>query len=782
MVTSLRVILMQLLQRSISTVIIFLTAIITLNAQDGVIRGFVYDKGTGEPVIFTNVYLHRTSYGAATDVNGYFTISKIPEGNYTLMVSYMGYDTLRQEVTMKKGQVLTLKLYLVEAALNLQEVQISAEQTEARNDTRTSVIKVTPKLISRIPTIGGQPDLAQYLQVLPGVVFTGDQGGQLYIRGGSPIQNKVILDGMVIYNPFHSIGLFSVFDTDILRNADIFTGGFNAEYGGRISSIMDLTTRDGNKNRLAGKAGLSTFGGKLMVEGPLVKDDNEGSISFILTAKNSYLKQSSDIFYKYIDTAGLPFNYTDVYGKISFNAGNGSKINLYGFNFNDKVDYDNVATYDWVSNGVGGNFVVIPGVNPVLLEGNFAYSSYRINMNEQAQPPRFSEINGFNVGLGFTYFLGKNEVKYGIELLGFKTEFDYSNSVGLHFNQSDNTTEAAAFVKYKLNTGKFLLEPGLRLQYYASLSNFSFEPRVATKYNVSKAIRLKGAAGIYSQNLISASSDRDVVNLFYGFLSGQDNLQSTYKGDEVTHKLQKAWHIIAGIEYDPMPFTTINLEGYYKRFTQLTNMNRNKIFIDSDPYTNPASPNYVEPYFRKDFIIEDGNANGVDFSIKYDRKKIYLWAVYSLAYVNRSNEVEDYVPHYDRRHNVNLVASYRFGSELSWEVNARLNFGSGFPFTQTQGAYERLPFNNGVYTNILTENGVMGLVYGKFNDSRLSTYHRMDLSIMKRFRIGENSQLETNFSVTNVYDRDNIFYINRITGEKIYQLPIMPSFGMTFSF
>lgn len=754
------------------------------SAQNGTIRGFVYEKETGEPVIFTNVYLYKTSYGAATDVNGYFTISRIPDGDYTLMVTYLGYDTLREKVSIKGDNVITKKLFLTKAAFNLDAVQITAEREEAQSDTRTSVIKLTPKQISRIPTIGGQPDLAQYLQVLPGVIFTGDQGGQLYIRGGSPIQNKVILDGMIVYNPFHSIGLFSVFDTDILRNADIYTGGFNAQYGGRISSVMDLTTRDGNKKKMAGKFGASTFGAKLMLEGPIKKQNNEGggSASFIISAKNSYLEQTSQFLYDYIDTAGLPFNYTDVYGKVSINGGNGSKINLYGFNFNDKVDYTDVANYNWKASGGGANFLVIPGNNPVLMEGNFAYSSYKINMVEGDLPPRSSSISGFNMGLGFTYFLGKDEIKYGIEMLGFKTVFDFYNSVGRSINQTENTTELAGFVKYKMTRGKLLFEPGLRLQYYASLSNFSFEPRIAAKYNISEKVRIKMAGGFYSQNLISATSDRDVVNLFYGFLSGPDNLQEEFDGKEVKHKLQKSQHIIAGVELDPFPSTTMNIEVYYKNFSQLTNINRNKIYNDEDPYNNPASPSYQPDYLRKDFIIENGDANGFDISFKYDKRKVYFWAVYSLSYVNRYDGVIEYVPHYDRRHNVNLVSSYRFGEELMWEFNARWNLGSGFPFTQTQGNYEELQFGQGAGTNYIVENGELGIIYAEYNAARLPYYHRLDLSLMRRFRIGENGMLELNLSVTNIYNRDNIFYVDRITGERVYQLPIMPSFGLSMNF
>ena len=753
-------------------------------AQNGVIRGFVYEKETGEPVIFTSVYLYKSTYGAATDVNGYFTISRIPDGNYTLMVTSLGYDTLTEQVSVKGNTVLTKKLYLSEASYNLEAVQITATREEARSDTRTSVIKLTPKQISRIPTIGGQPDLAQYLQVLPGVVFTGDQGGQLYIRGGSPIQNKVLLDGMVIYNPFHSIGLFSVFDNDILRNADIYTGGFNAEYGGRISSIMNLTTRDGNKKHIGGKVGASTFGAKLMLEGPIKKqkEDGEGSVSFLISAKNSYLKQTSDLIYNYIDSAGLPFNYTDVYGKVSINASNGSKINLYGFNFNDKVDYANLAAYKWNSAGGGSNFVVIPGNSPVLIEGNFAYSSYNISMEEGSLPERTSSINGFNLGMGFTYFLGKNEIKYGIEMQGFKTDFQFSNSIGRKISQVENTTEVAGFVKYKMTRGKLLFEPGFRVQYYASLSNFSPEPRLAMKYNFTDNFRLKMAAGLYSQNLISANSDRDIVNLFYGFLSGPDNLQQEFDGKKVNHKLQKSEHIILGAEFDPTNNITINMEVYYKNFSQLTNINRNKVFDDNQDYNNPTSSNYKPEYLRKDFIIENGAAKGFDVSLKYEVRKIYLWAVYSLAYVDRFDGVINYVPHYDRRHNVNLVSSYRFGRELGWELNARWNLGSGFPFTQSQGFYEQLPFGQGAGTDYNTSNGQLGVIYADYNKARLPYYHRLDLSLMHRIKIGKRSMLELNLSVTNIYDRDNIFYVNRITGDKVYQLPVMPSFGMNWGF
>jgi len=758
---------------------LLILAFIQVNAQNGTIRGFVYEVETGEPIIFTNVYLYKTSLGAATDVNGFFVISKIPPGDYTLMVTYLGYDTLKMPLTINADDLITQNLFLNKATYMLDAVNISAEKEEARTETRISVVKITPKQIEQIPTIGGQPDLAQYLQVLPGVIFTGDQGGQLYIRGGSPVQNKVLLDGLTIYNPFHSIGLFSVFDTDIIRNVEVYTGGFGAEYGGRISSVMDITTRDGNKKRIAGKAGINTFGAELMVEGPLKKqsENGGGSSSFILSGKHSYLDQSSQIFYKYVDSTGLPFTYTDLYGKISLNGANGSKANLYGFHYDDKVnDFRSLSDYNWTSTGAGINFVVIPGKSPALMEGNVAYSNYGITLEEEYNPTRSSEISGFNVDLRFTYFLGKDVIKYGVELLGFKTVFDFENSLNRKIEQKENTTELGIFFKYKTTAGKFIIEPSFRLQWYASLGDLSPEPRLAIKYNATDNFRIKLAGGFYSQNLISARSDRDVVNLFYGFVSGPDNIQDEFDGKPVKHQLQKAQHVILGFEYTLGKYISMNLEGYYKNFSQLTNINRNKIYDDSGE--NADKPDYQ----KKDFLLEKGYATGVDFSFKFDHNRIYFWAVYSLGYVKMTDGVIEYYPHYDRRHNVNLVGTYLLGPAKLWEISARWNLGSGFPYTKTQGFFEEISFDQGIGTDYTTTNGDLGIVFAELNMGRLPFYHRLDFNIKRTFLFGNHAKLEINAGITNVYNRSNVFYIDRISNERVDQLPIMPSAGLRFFF
>lgn len=767
---------------------VFVLFATVLFAQDNDIKGFVYEESTGEPVMFSNVFLKGTTLGCSTTENGYFNITRIPDGKYTLCITCVGYDTLTDQVSLSHGQTINKKYTLKETSLTLETVSITADKVEARTETKTSVITVTPKTINKIPSVGGQADLAQYLQVVPGVIFTGDQGGQLYIRGGSPIQNKVLLDGMVVYNPFHSIGLFSVFDTDIIRNADVFTGGFGAEYGGRISSVMDISTRDGNKRRWAGKLGASCFGAKLTLEGPLKKPktNDDMAITMVLSAKNSYLEQTSKTLYKYASEDGLPFNYSDIYSKFSINAPNGSKVNLFGFSFNDRVNnYKALSDFNWNSWGAGTNFLVIPGKAPVMIEGNIAYSSYLSNMREDNNPNRYSKIEGFNMGFDFSYFLGKNTLKYGIEILGFSTDYvTYSTYGNYQIKATNYSTEIGAYGKYKATLGNLLLEPSLRLQYYASFTEPSIEPRLAIKYNINDHLRLKGAAGRYSQDFVAATSDRDVVNLFYGFLSGVDNLPDYYNGNKITSKLQKANHYVLGTEIDLTNDLTMNIEGYWKQFTQLTNLNRNKIYEDNSENA------FESDLIKKDFMIEDGDAYGFDLSLKYENRHWYFWGVYALGFVNRNYEKYEngqvnlitYQPHFDRRHNVNLILTYTAGDLRQWEFSGRWNFGTGFPFTQVQGFYEFLSFQDGIYFDYTTTNGEMGVIFGELNQGRLPTYHRFDIDAKRKFFFNEHTTLEVDLGVTNVYNRANVFYVDLITYETVHQLPVLPSLGLTLSF
>ena len=780
-------------------------------SQFATIRGFIYNKENGEPVAFSNVYLKGTTTGASSDINGYFSVNKVKPGSYTLMVTNLEFDTISESITIKAGEIVSKKFYAFKGGVTTGEVEVSAQTTEKVENPNVGLQKIDPVAINKLPSVG-EPDLAQYLQVLPGVVFTGDQGGQLYIRGGLPIQNKVLLDGMVIYNPFHSIGLFSVFDNDIMRSADVYSAGFGAEYGGRTSSIMDITTRDGNKKRISGKVSASTFGAKLTLEGPLkkLKENGKGSSSFLLSGKTSYLPQTSKILYPYANKDGLPFYYTDLYGKVSFNGNNGSKVNLFGYNFNDKVVYDGLASFKWTSYGAGSNFILIPQNSSLLVEGNFAYSQYKINFQGATETDKkSSSVGGFNGGFNFLKYFGRNELKYGFELVGTNTTYDIQTPLLSQISYAKNSMEIAGFIKYRFLEKKkfFVIEPSFRLQYYATFSQLSPEPRVSIKfspgqlfkdkdrsgftdavYHIMKAVRFKGAAGMYSQSLMSASSNKDVVNLFYGFINGPDGLPQTYKDQNNRNVntnnslIQKAWHVVGGMEIDLFKHLEIQIEAYQKNFTQMAAVNQNKIYDDTQ--ANADKPDAQ----KKTFVMETGKATGLDFTAKYEKKRFYFWAVYSLTFNKRytgntvSGDVFEYAPIYDRRHNVNLVGTYTFGKKRNLDFSIRWNFGSGFPFTPTQGYYPQIDFNNQFTSNYTNSNATLGYVPGDYNSQRLPDYHRMDVSIKWFYDINTHTRFEVNIGATNVYNRQNIFYYDRIKNKRVNQLPILPNINLSIKF
>lgn len=758
------------------------------------IRGFVYEKSSGEPVPFTNVYLKGTTIGASTDLNGFFTLSKIKPGNYTLLVTSLEYDTIRESISLNAGDLINKKFYAAKGGIKLAEVEVSTQATDKIENTQVSVQKIDPIVINKLPSIG-EPDLAQYLQVLPGVTFTGDQGGQLYIRGGLPVQNKVLLDGLTIYNPFHSIGLFSVFDNDIMKNADVYSAGFGAEYGGRTSSVMDVTTRDGNKKRLAGKVSASTFGAKLMLEGPLKKLTDEGntSISYLFSGKHSYLPTTSKSLYKYANPNGLPFYYTDLYGKVSLNSTGGSKLSLFGFNFTDKVDYSDIASFNWKARGGGANFILIPPSSSLLMEGIVAASNYQIDFRNPllSTDSKGSKISGFNAGFNFIKFIGRQEVKFGFEGVITSSTFSLSNQYGSTITLARSTADVGAFVKYKYlgERKKLILEPSFRLQYYATLSVFSPEPRLALKWNIAPRIRFKGAGGLYSQTLLSANSDRDVVNLFYGFINSPEKneisanyLDANGKLQNTNSSVQKAWHSVAGFEFDLFKHFELNVEVYQKFFNQVVNVNRDKVYPDNA--VNANKPDVL----KKDFVIEQGRARGIDFVLKYERKRFYFWAVYSYGVNDRwvgnlaTNTVYNYPPNFDRRHNVNLVSSYTFGKKKNWEFNARWNLGTGFPFTKTQGYLASYNPGGNINFDFNTANGLVEFVPAELNQGRLPDFHRLDLGIKYRYNWTERNTLEISGGATNVYNRENIFYVNRLTFDRIDQLPILPNFNLSLSF
>jgi hypothetical protein len=762
----------------------------TTFAQDFSIRGFVYDDSNMEPLSDIKVKLLRTDSsviaGAFTNLNGGFLIPKLVKGSYILKIETGRFKKAFINVNMTdKYKIYDVQFKLIRNSQDMKEVIVNIDSKDKKNEILIGTLRYNQKSLDRIPSHGGENDIVGAISVTPGVVTTGDQGGQLYVRGGTPIQNKVLLDGMTIYNPFHSIGFFSIFETELVKNVDVYTGGFESKYGGRVSSVMDITYRDGNRREFGGRVSVSPFLAKMVLEGPIGKVTKEKAApgSYVFSAKHSLLDNTSKSLYpKVNDGKGLPFNFTDLYGKVTFNGDGGTKVSAFGFHNQDSVNYD-IADLKWDASGGGVNFLMVPSGSPMFIRGHVNGSNYQTTFAETAQEPRYSKIGGFDLGFDFSYFLkNESEMNYGFNINGFNTEFVTYNAAKRKIEATNFTTEIGSYFNYRLIKRRWVIQTGMRVQVYASLNTISPEPRLGLKYNANENLRFKFSGGRFSQNFTSASSDKDVVNLFNGLLSAPTNVQEQFVTQfqnvkNTKNGLQYAWHAILGMEYDLGKYWSFNVETYYKYFSQLSNINQNKLYDDVSQFE------LIDDVYKKDFIIETGQSYGFDFLAKYSKDRLFLWAVYSYGKNTRWDGFANYAPVFDRRHNVNLVGSYLFGKEKNYELNIRWNLGSGLPFTPTAGYYQGESFSGGVTSNYVTNNpSAITTLLGGFNSQRLPYYHRLDITFKKQFNFKNKDVLEMIASVTNVYNRNNIFYINRITSEKIYQFPILPSFGLNYKF
>jgi hypothetical protein len=767
------------------------------------IKGTVTDA-SGESVIGAKVYIEALKSGAYSNEMGIFSLPKIPAGKHTVLITYMGMDTIIApvEITPSSPKIIKLSFVMTERAGMLEEIVIMDEVTGKIDPGRIKIgeSRISSRQIKLMPSIGS-PDLAQYMQVIPGVITSGDQGGQLFVRGGTPIMNMVLMDGMIVYNPFHSIGLFSVFEPEIIRSADVHTAGYSAEYGGRISSVMDIKTRNGNLNHFSAKAHANPFTSGLLIEGPLSKNNKPGSgSSYLFSYREMRLDRVAPQLYSNLtDSFGLPYSFRDVYGKISFTGG-GNRFNLFGFNFGDDVKLGFPSDVSWNAFGGGMNFQFVPSSSKVIMSGNIGYSGYKTGLSTPNETfPRSSEIEGINSNLNFAYIINSvDELSYGVQILSFSTDFIFSNAFGNRVTQQTSNTELAGYLKYrKVFRGKkqedgtygkprFVLEPGLRGHFFNDKDYFSFEPRIRAKWNFNR-ISFHTAAGTYAQNLVSSGSDMDIVNLFQGILTAPQNLSNPTKN----HVLQTAAHIVGGTEIELFEFLETIIEGWYKDFGQLTTINRFK--------TLPNDP---------DFIAETGLAYGADISFRYDKKQVYLYGNYGWAYIRRDDGIRNYPASFDRRHTANAVASISRGNVYDkalkhakaegqkgleykpkfeaarWEFGLRWSLGSGFPFTQTQGFFEKIDFSSqGSQTPWVGQNGNLTVLFSEqINGGRLPYFHRLDVSVKRKWQLSNRFLFEINASVFNTYNRQNIFYLDRISTARVNQLPFIPSAGIQITY
>lgn len=727
--------------------ILILLLNINLTAQEtGTLRGTVIDSLKGEALPFSNILVEGTNIGSSADVNGVFTIPSVPANrNLILRISYLGYETKRIETSVSPGKITQIRVQLKPSSVQLQTIEKVGEKMSAPNETDLGLQKISIRQIELLPK-SVETDILRSLQYMPGVKSTGDVSARYYVRGGGSDQNLVLLNGVPVYNPFHALGLFSVIDPEMINAVEFYRGGFSAEYGGRLSSVLNLVTKDGNRNRFGGSASASFLTAKTSIQGPIP----EGS--FIFTGRRSLF---NNVLKKFVNYKDAPFQFHDISFKASYTPPNTetlTKLMVHGFNSLDEIknESDFKEDYKWLNNIYGVYWFQAWENIPLYSETNVAYSGFEGSIDPKLGRAleRTNRVSDLSLKTDFTYVHdSRDETKVGFILKSFSSELDFQNLRGTRTNIEENAIEFSVFAKYKLLRNPIMgIDFGTRaniLTLTKQRPDF-FEPRINFTYRPLVEFAIKGAWGIYTQSLTTLIDENEIISLFEPWVIIPSYLPPS-----------KSVHYVLGAEYNYSENFSVSLETYYKDIINTAEFNQNK-YHDKDP----------------DLISSGGSAYGFEVLIKYYQSGFNGTASYSSSWAYRERDGYIYYPRFDSRHSMNLNASYDFGS--GWEFSALFILNSGLPFTQILGFYDKAYFDNFFTTNYLFNDYRPYTILGGRNLGRLPFYHRLDLSINKKLNLGFMN-MEFSASVMNVYNRKNVFYFERDTGERVNMLPILPT-------
>jgi hypothetical protein len=730
--------------------LIFLSLILvcflkSANAQGfGKLRGFVTDSTNGEALAYGNVFIEELKIGTSTDARGYYIINNIPAGsNYTVTISYLGYETQKKKISISSNKIAQLNVSLNPESLELQAIEKIGEKIIEKNSTDIGLQKLTLRQLEVLPK-GVETDLFRSLQYLPGVQATGDVSAKYYVRGGTGDQNLVLLNGVTIYNPFHALGLFSVIDPEMINSIEFYKGGFTAEYGDRLSSVLSVVTKDGNKNNYSLKASSSYLTGKALVEGPIPHG------SFILTGRKSY---SNSILKKFLNDQNVPIDFYDASFKINYSnpalIENG-KFLLFGFLSGDKLNSKNPREEDfnWSTNLMGFEWLQVHNA-PMYSKVGISLSRFdgEVIPNQSKLKPRKNLVSDFSGTMDFTYMQdSEDELGAGFHFKILSTTLQIVNPKGIKSDIEAYGGNFTLYGKYKvLRFDNFGADAGLRINSGLNSSQgFYFEPRLSITYRLFPDIALKAAWGIYQQEVSAITDENEVISLFDPWIIIPNYL-----------KTSQAIHYTAGVDIDFSPEVTLKVEGYYKRTINLPFINEDKAFE-----------------FEPDLISGRAESFGYEFSLNYSDLPINFLASYSLGYAYKELNGYIFYPKYDVRHSISTSLEYSFSSD--WSASIVWSFSSGLPFTRLIGYYDKYFISDFYSSSFLNGYYEPYPLLGDKNIGRLPAYHRLDFNLSKKFHLSfVNFYLEVN--LINIYNRKNIFYFKRDTGERVNMLPFLPT-------
>ncbi len=735
----------------------------TLSAQNKyTISGYIRDNGSGEEMIGATIYVKELpGTGTVSNIYGYYSLT-LPAGNYTLMTSFIGYESFEKSIQLQSNQKFDFELE--EEKLQLEEIVIAADRPEENvTDVKMSREKLQVEKIKTLPALFGEVDLVKTLQLLPGIQSAGEGTTGLFVRGGSADQNLILLDEATVYNASHFLGFFSVFNADAIKNVEIYKGGIPARFGGRLSSILDIQMKEGNNKKFAMSGGIGSISSRLTLEGPIVKDKS----SFIISGRRTY----ADLFLRLSPNEDINSNvlyFYDLNAKANYKIDDKNRIFVSGYFGRDVFDFDDTFGLDW------GNATITTRwnhlfnerlfLNTTLLFSNFGYG---FDIDDGVQTFEWkSNLQEVGGKLDFTYFINPNNtLSFGSNTIVHRfapaTITPGDNSIFTDFSLDNRYAIEQAFHignDHKIND-KLFLQYGLRYSFFENVG-----PGKVFLYQ-------EGVPRSDETLIDSVSYDRlDKINLYHGLeprlamrymLNKSSSIKASY--NRMRQYIQIASNSTAGLPIDrwipadnyiqPLIGDQIAL-GYFRNFKENTFETSVEVYykwMDNLIDFKPAAEILLNNNIETEIFTGKGWAYGAEFLVKKNIGQTTGWLGYTISRTERKipgiNGGRKYKAKYDRTHDISLVISH--------QLNQRITLSANWVYATGQA----VSFPVGRY-NI---DGRSIPYYDDFsrNADRMPDYHRLDLSMNLEAKNKKQRRWQGSwsFSIYNAYARKNAFSI-----------------------
>ncbi len=744
----------------------------SLNAQRN-ISGVVKSEENQERLPFADIIIKGTSEGTSTNVDGYFSLIDVPEEALTLQVLYVGYTAIDVPIAAGTTDLKDLEIKLSSGVV-LEEIVVSGKSFKVMNASEgVSKVQISPAQLALLPNVG-EVDIFRSLQLLPGVSGSNESSSGLFVRGGTPDQNLVLLDGMTVYNVDHFFGFFSAFNADAIKDVQLYKGAFPAKYGGRLSSVVDLTGKTGDPNKFHASAGINLLNGRASVQIPLFK---KGSLTF--SGRRSYTDLiRSDLYNKIFgvftqaesppDIEGIEVNtiepdffFFDVNSKLSFTPTDKDVVAISFYSgadhlteFNNvsfprlggavQLDLDIDETTDWGNRGISAKWSRQWGpkwYSNIMVASSNYFSEYNRDLNIKARVVQsdslvldrdiltFEDNDVRDLTFRFdneVQINAKHKLEFGV--LGTMAEVDYTFIRDDTLTILDLEQEANYAAVYLSDTWQpapnLSINAGLRATYYDVSDEIYWSPRFSFQYNLTDNIKLKGGYGKHFQFVNRIVNENVTEGSRDFWLLADDDLV----------KVSSAQHFVIGAAYETDGYI-FDVEAYRKNLDNLAEFSlrfqRNDIDLDQL------------------FFLGTGYAEGIEFLLQKKRGAYTGWITYTLARVRNNfadlNNGFEFSALHDQRHEFKTVHSYEF---QNWRLAATFVFASGKPFTEPAGQYS---------IELLDGETAGFISVGAKNGSRLPPYHRLDLSAHYLHKVGK-FEMDFGLSVFNFYNRRNVWY------------------------